>query len=69
MAANLITPSYAVAFMQRVYTLRKAQKNYFKTRSYRDLAMAKKLEQEIDNELAKIMHYLDNKPQQLDIWN
>lgn len=69
MTTNPITPSYTIAFMQRVHTLRTAQKNYFKTRSYRDLAMAKKLEKEIDDELAKMMHYLDTRTQQLDLWN
>ena len=41
-------------FLRRVAELRRAQKAYFRTRSSDDLRYAKRLEKEIDDEIARV---------------
>ncbi|WP_373248797.1 hypothetical protein [Bacteroides thetaiotaomicron] len=48
-------------FFEKVEKMREAQKNYFKTRSSMDLQLSKKLEREIDNEIARVNQII-NKP-------
>lgn len=51
----------AKEFFEKVVKMREAQKNYFKTRSSMDLQLSKKLEREIDNEIARVNQII-NKP-------
>lgn len=51
----------AKEFFEKVVKMREAQKNYFKTRSSMDLQLSKKLEREIDNEIARANQII-NKP-------
>lgn len=51
----------AKEFFEKVEKMREAQKNYFKTRSSMDLQLSKKLEREIDNEIARVNQII-NKP-------
>lgn len=46
-------------FFDRVVQLRRFQKEYFKTRDKGVLQQAKALEQEIDNEIARVQNLLD----------
>lgn len=48
-------------FFEKVEKLREAQKNYFKTRSSMALQLCKKLEKEIDEEIARV-NKITNKP-------
>lgn len=48
-------------FYEKVVKMREAQKNYFKTRSSMTLQLCKKLEKEIDNEIARV-DQITNKP-------
>lgn len=48
-------------FFKKVEKLREAQKNYFKTRSSMALQLCKKLEKEIDEEIARV-NKITNKP-------
>lgn len=50
-------------FFEKVEKLREAQKNYFKTRSSMALQLCKKLEKEIDEEIARV-NKITNKPNQ-----
>lgn len=50
----------ALEFFQRVAAMRHAQNKYYESRSFRDLAKAKKLEREIDGYIARGMAYLDS---------
>lgn len=43
--------------------MRKAQKQYFKTRNYNDLQRSKKLEAEIDNEIKRALEIEKTKGQ------
>lgn len=51
----------AKEFFEKVVKMREAQKNYFKTRSSMDLQLSKKLEKEIDDEIARVNQII-NKP-------
>lgn len=51
----------AKEFFEKVVKMREAQKNYFKTRSSMDLQLSKKLEREIDSEIARVNQII-NKP-------
>lgn len=42
-------------FFNKVAEMRKAQKQYFKTRNYNDLQRSKQLEAEIDNEIKRAL--------------
>lgn len=48
-------------FYEKVVKMREAQKNYFKTRSSMALQLCKRLEKEIDNEIARV-DQITNKP-------
>lgn len=48
-------------FYEKVVKMREAQKSYFKTRSSMDLQLCKRLEKEIDNEIARV-NQITNKP-------
>lgn len=48
-------------FYEKVVKMREAQKSYFKTRSSMDLQVCKRLEKEIDNEIARV-NQITNKP-------
>lgn len=65
---TIFSPSRAVNFMQRVAAMRKAQIDYYMNRNIRNLTIAKKLEKEVDNYIAAGMIYLDEHPQQLELW-
>lgn len=41
-------------FFEKVVKMREAQKNYFKTRSSMALQLSKRLEKEIDDEIARV---------------
>lgn len=47
-------------FFDKVVKLREAQKNYFKTRSSMALQLCKKLEKEIDDEIARVNRVVNN---------
>ena len=49
-------------FFDKVAAMRDAQKKYFKSRSRFDLDAAKRLEKEIDNEIARVADIQNNKP-------
>lgn len=49
-------------FFDKVAAMRAAQKKYFKSRSRFDLDAAKRLEKEIDNEIARVAAIQNNKP-------
>lgn len=48
-------------FFEKVVRMREAQKSYFKTRSSMALQLSKKLEREIDSEIARVNQII-NKP-------
>lgn len=48
-------------FYEKVVKMREAQKNYFKTRSSMALQLSKRLEKEVDNEIARV-DQITNKP-------
>lgn len=48
-------------FYEKVVKMREAQKSYFKPRSSMDLQLCKRLEKEIDNEIARV-NQITNKP-------
>lgn len=48
-------------FYEKVVKMREAQKSYFKTRSSMALQLCKRLEKEIDNEIARV-DQITNKP-------
>lgn len=48
-------------FFEKVVKMREAQKNYFKTRSSMALQLSKRLEKEIDDEIARVNQVI-NKP-------
>lgn len=43
-------------FVDLVLSMRTAQKRYFRTRSYDDLSLSKKLESQVDREIQRITH-------------
>lgn len=48
-------------FFDKVYRMRKAQKEYFRTRSGRALADSKRLEKEIDDEIERVEKVMEEK--------
>lgn len=50
-------------FFNKVAEMRKAQKQYFKTRNYNDLQRSKQLEAEIDNEIKRALEVEKKKGQ------
>lgn len=50
-------------FFNKVVEMRKAQKQYFKTRNYNDLQRSKQLEAEIDNEIKRALEIEKTKGQ------
>lgn len=50
-------------FFDKVSEMRAAQKEYFKFRSSTALTKSKKLEKEIDDEIARVNAILSNRPQ------
>lgn len=51
----------AKTFFDKVSQLRKAQKEYFRTRSGRALTESKRLEKEIDAEIERVNKVMDDK--------
>lgn len=49
-------------FFDKVAAMRDAQKRFFKSRSRFDLDESKRLEREIDNEIARVSAFENNKP-------
>lgn len=61
----------AKTFFQKVALMRKAQKEYFKTRSQAALRNSKALEAEIDNEIERVNNIIGTpkQPQQTNLFN
>lgn len=55
----------AKQFFDLVAQMRKAQKDYFKTRSAAYLEMSKSLERQVDEEIARVDKVLNDKQQTL----
>lgn len=51
----------AKEFFQLVVRMRKAQQEYFKTRSGASLQDSKRYEKEVDNEIKRVMHIIQLK--------
>lgn len=51
----------AKSFFRKVEQMRKAQKEYFRTRSGRALADSKRLEKEIDDEIERVEKVMEEK--------
>lgn len=50
----------SAAFVERVVQMRKAQKDYFRTRRYEALRLAKELEKDVDDRAERLVRQMKN---------